>query len=43
MNDRWPGLAGPDTEGLMHADNLERLVEVKFPGMYLRTANIEIT
>lgn len=32
MNDRWPGLAGPDTEGLMHADNLERLVEVKFPG-----------
>ncbi|MGY3069048.1 hypothetical protein ACVWYR_004406 [Pantoea agglomerans] len=32
INDRWPGLAGPDTEGLMHADNLERLVEVKFPG-----------
>ncbi|WP_253380281.1 VRR-NUC domain-containing protein [unidentified bacterial endosymbiont] len=32
MNDRWPGLTGPDTEGLMHADNLERLVEVKFPG-----------
>ncbi|EHA9229404.1 VRR-NUC domain-containing protein [Salmonella enterica subsp. enterica serovar Poona] len=32
MNDRWPGLAGPDTEGQMHADNLERLVEVKFPG-----------
>lgn len=30
--DRWPGLAGPDTEGQMHADNLERLVEVKFPG-----------
>ncbi|HDS3775677.1 VRR-NUC domain-containing protein [Enterobacter roggenkampii] len=29
--DRWPGLAGPDTEGVMHADNLERLVEVKFP------------
>lgn len=32
MNDRWPGLAGPDTEGQMHTDNLERLVEVKFPG-----------
>jgi hypothetical protein len=32
MNDRWPGLAGPDTEGQMHADNLQRLVEVKFPG-----------
>jgi len=29
--DRWPGLAGPDNEGIMHADNLERLVEVKFP------------
>lgn len=32
INDRWPGLAGPDAEGQMHADNLERLVEVKFPG-----------
>lgn len=31
-NDRWPGLAGPDAEGQMHADNLQRLVEVKFPG-----------
>ena len=30
--DRWPGLAGPDTEGNMHGDNLARLVEVKFPG-----------
>jgi hypothetical protein len=30
--DRWPGLAGTDTEGVMHADNLERLIEVKFPG-----------
>lgn len=30
--DRWPGLAGPDPEGHMHVDNLERLVEVKFPG-----------
>jgi hypothetical protein len=29
---RWPGLAGPDHEGVMHPDNLERLVEVKFPG-----------
>ncbi len=29
--DRWPGLAGPDSEGVMHVDNLERLVEVKFP------------
>lgn len=29
--DRWPGLAGPDTEGHMHGDNLARLVEVKFP------------
>ncbi|WP_336222768.1 VRR-NUC domain-containing protein [Enterobacter kobei] len=32
INDRWPGLVGADTEGQMHADNLERLVEVKFPG-----------
>lgn len=31
-SDRWPGLAGPDAEGQMHVDNLERLVEVKFPG-----------
>ncbi len=30
--DRWPGVAGPDTEGNMHSDNLARLVEVKFPG-----------
>ena len=30
--DRWPGLAGADTEGNMHGDNLARLVEVKFPG-----------
>lgn len=29
--DRWPGLAGPDTEGNMYGDNLARLVEVKFP------------
>ncbi|MCX8959053.1 VRR-NUC domain-containing protein [Erwinia psidii] len=36
MNDRWPGLAGPDTEGQMHTDNLERLVEVKFPGDVLK-------
>lgn len=31
-DDRWPGLAGPDAEGMVHADNLARLVEVKFPG-----------
>ncbi len=30
--DRWLGLVGVDTEGQMHVDNLERLVEVKFPG-----------
>lgn len=29
---RWPGQAGPDHEGVMHPNNLERLVEVKFPG-----------
>lgn len=29
---RWPGQAGPDHHGEMHADNLERVVEVKFPG-----------
>lgn len=34
--DRWPGLAGPDTESQMHVDNLERLVEVKFPGDTLK-------
>ncbi|MCA1924401.1 VRR-NUC domain-containing protein [Buttiauxella noackiae] len=34
--DRWPGLAGPDTEGSMHGDNLARLVEVKFPGDELK-------
>jgi len=28
---RWPGLAGIDTEGNMHGNNLARLVEVKFP------------
>ncbi|EMD7797654.1 VRR-NUC domain-containing protein [Salmonella enterica] len=30
--DRWPGLAGPDEDGKPHGDNLDRLVEVKFPG-----------
>ncbi|MGO2441574.1 MAG: VRR-NUC domain-containing protein [Serratia proteamaculans] len=35
-DDRWPGLAGPDTEDQMHGDNLERLVEVKFPGDELK-------
>lgn len=29
---RWPGQAGPDHHGTMHPDNLERVVEVKFPG-----------
>ncbi|MBI6853523.1 VRR-NUC domain-containing protein [Pseudomonas cichorii] len=28
---RWPGLAGPDHQGVVHENNLERLVEVKFP------------
>lgn len=29
---RWPGQAGPDHQGAAHPNNLERLVEVKFPG-----------
>lgn len=29
---RWPGLAGPDHEGIMHPDNITRIIEVKFPG-----------
>lgn len=29
---RWPGQAGTDHQGVIHPDNLERLVEVKFPG-----------
>ncbi|MBX8488039.1 VRR-NUC domain-containing protein [Pseudomonas cichorii] len=29
---RWPGQAGPDHQGVAHPNNLERLVEVKFPG-----------
>ncbi|KHA70480.1 nuclease [Pseudomonas chlororaphis] len=29
---RWPALAGTDHEDEPHPDNLERLVEVKFPG-----------
>ncbi|MGY2290875.1 VRR-NUC domain-containing protein [Pseudomonas sp. SDO528_S397] len=29
---RWPGQAGPDHQGVIHPDNLERLVEIKFPG-----------
>lgn len=29
---RWPGQAGPDHQGVMHPDNLARVVEVKFPG-----------
>lgn len=39
--DRWPGLAGPDTENQMHVDNLERLVEVKFPGDDLKDDQYE--
>ena len=43
---RWPGQAGPDHQGVMHPDNLSRVVEVKFPGDNLapeqRTAYIEI-
>ncbi|NIX93545.1 VRR-NUC domain-containing protein [Pseudomonas fulva] len=29
---RWPGQAGPDHQGVVHPNNLERIVEVKFPG-----------
>lgn len=29
---RWPGLATTDHEGITHADNLRRVVELKFPG-----------
>lgn len=29
---RWPGQAGADHQGVMHPGNLERVVEVKFPG-----------
>jgi len=29
---RWPGQAGTDHDGVMHENNLERVVEVKFPG-----------
>ncbi|MCX2890641.1 MULTISPECIES: VRR-NUC domain-containing protein [unclassified Pseudomonas] len=29
---RWPGQAGPDHQGVEHPNNLERIVEVKFPG-----------
>jgi hypothetical protein len=43
---RWPGQTGPDHHGVMHPDNLERVVEVKFPGDKLgerqRDAYIEI-
>lgn len=31
MFDRWPGRAGPDQDGVMHGENLQRVVEVKFP------------
>jgi hypothetical protein len=29
---RWPGRNSADREGVVHADNLLRLVEIKFPG-----------
>ncbi|EIK93114.1 VRR-NUC domain-containing protein [Pseudomonas sp. M47T1] len=29
---RWPGRAGTDHQGLSQPDNLERVVEIKFPG-----------
>lgn len=35
---RWPGLAGPDHEGIMHPDNILRIIEVKFPGDSLSPA-----
>ncbi len=31
MFDRWPGRAGLDQDGAMHGDNLQRVVEIKFP------------
>ncbi|MCY1293249.1 hypothetical protein D9M70_425030 [compost metagenome] len=31
-NLRWPGQASADHQGVMHPGNLERVVEVKFPG-----------
>ena len=37
-NLRWPGQAGADHQGVMHPDNLERVVEVKFPGDSLEEA-----
>lgn len=38
---RWPGQAGADHQGVAHPDNLERLVEVKFPGDVLGMAQRE--
>lgn len=32
---RWPGTMGPDHDGTMHPNNLERVVEVKFPKDFL--------
>jgi len=29
---RWPGTKGLDHDGIAHEDNLERVIEVKFPG-----------
>lgn len=38
---RWPGQAGSDHQGVEHPNNLERLVEVKFPGDVLGMAQRE--
>jgi hypothetical protein len=38
---RWPGQAGTDHQGVAHPNNLERLVEVKFPGDVLGMAQRE--
>lgn len=38
---RWPGQAGPDHQGVAHPNNLERVVEVKFPGDVLGMAQRE--
>jgi hypothetical protein len=32
MATRWPGRAGVDQDGVPHGDNLQRVVEIKFPG-----------
>lgn len=32
LADRWPGRAGADHDGAPHSENLQRVVEIKFPG-----------